>query len=181
MRRSAIFLLATATLFHPMTASAQSAQAALVATCTNALVAGNTEAASLAAEEMIGWRFLTRAELVEPAASCITQVTGEPWSYDKTAGRFRPDSEFTTDPAAAQQAAYDARVQADAENARRQEELNAAAVVAKKIEDERRAHIARVRAGVILACRKLWQSDPDAAFTNAVCVESFLRDGMPNG
>jgi hypothetical protein len=38
-----------------------------------------------------------------------------------------------------------------------------------------------VKLGVTTACRNLWTQSQDAAFLNPVCVETFLRDGLPEG
>lgn len=171
-------------------AIAQSEQATTVAACTSALEAGKLEAAAEVAETLKSWRFLTRAELVAPAAHCISEVSGVLWSYDRTAGRFRPNTEFSIDPVQKQKADDERRIKADAllkEEQAKQAALQLAAAAAAKagaeaaaaVRARKAANDSQVLIGVMKACRNLLKSSPDEAFLNPVCVESFLRDGLP--
>lgn len=72
-----------------------------------------------------------------------------------------------------------------------EERRKAAEAEAEKVKSKQMAAIAnakarraandrRVRIGIMTACRNLLMASPDNAFLNPVCVESFLRDGLPN-
>lgn len=185
MKTTILCLFASTSIIWSSMASAQSEQADTVSACTTALAAGDHDAAQTAAEAIKGWRFLTRSELVAPAAICLTQTSGEPWDYDRTAGRFRPTSEFVIDPEEKQKADVERRRAADeATKLKQQEAVALAKLNAKSIaeaEARKAANDRKVRIGVMTACRNLWKTAPDAAFLNHICVESFLRDGMPKG
>lgn len=185
MKTTVLCLIASATTLCAPMAYAQSDQADTVATCTAALAAGDNDAASAVAETLKSWRFLTRSELVAPAAICLTQTSGEPWDYDRTAGRFRPTSEFVIDPEEKQKADVERRRAADeAAKLKQQEAVALAKLNAKSIaeaEARKAVNDRKVRIGVMTACRNLWKTAPDAAFLNHICVESFFRDGMPKG
>jgi hypothetical protein len=159
--------------------AAQSSQAETAAACLAALESGNQAGAEKAAKEIMGWRFVIASKLLDPASECMAKALPEPWSYDYPTGRFRPESE--TAALKAQAAAKRAEQQkATAETDERKREMRLAAEAANAaIEAKRAANARKINIGVMTACRNLLISSPDEAFLNATCIESFLRNGLP--
>ncbi|RUS64911.1 hypothetical protein EGN72_02650 [Pseudorhodobacter sp. E13] len=145
-----------------------------VAACLQALESGNGAAALEAAELIKEWRGGSD-KLIEQAAKCMAEALPEPWTYHRAAKMFRPSSEV----------AIPNEVWAEerrkAEEAERQNNERAAADAKANADAEawREANERRVRIGTMTACRKLLKTSPDAAFLNPLCVDSFLRDGLP--
>lgn len=104
----------------------------------------------------------------ELAEECLSLGFKEPWEYNYPAGQFMSS------------ASSEARLKAAAD-ARSQKAQDAARRVAEEArqEAERKANAARVATLVYVSCSTLLARDEVAAMTNALCVDSFLANGLP--
>jgi hypothetical protein len=104
----------------------------------------------------------------ELAEQCLTLGFNEPWEYDFPSGEFLAS------------ATVEARLKAvdDAEFRKMQDEAKSKAD-AERMEIEREANADRVASMAYAACSILFDRDMVVAMTNAVCVDSFLANGLP--
>lgn len=144
------------------------ALADLAAACTAALQAGDGTGFEAAAEAIKLRRDIFDTATRRAAEACLSRGYGEPWKYDFVSGRWLP-SKVAEDRVAAAEAARVARQRAAAHSA-----AEAAAAEAARAQNAR-----QVAALVYLSCSTLLSRDQLAAMTSAVCVDSFLANGLP--
>lgn len=193
MKVATILAVAPALLFCSTPVSAQS-QPETVAACLHAITVGDVGAVDRLSETILTWKRKTLEELRVDAALCVSADRGDPWAFDNTAGQFRPLTSFDPD----REQKYKAQLAASAkQKAEAEQNRIADAAKAKAAEEElalqmaglrkRQRELANIQAnkdgkvllGVSAACRNLWAQSKDAAFLNPLCVESFMRDGLP--
>lgn len=177
-------IISTALLFvilHSSPVSAQMTQAETVAACVSALKIGDKNVAKDAADTIKSWRYVFSSKLLEGASECMSKALPEPWTYDYVAGSFRPAAEVAEQKALQAEKLEEQKRKVAEDDANRmalaaQVEIDRALAASRKAANDQ-----RVLNGIIMACRNLLKSSRDAAFLNPVCVESFLRDGLPQG
>ena len=159
--------------------------------CISELEKGNLAEARELAEIIKGWQNIHGITIPTMGAKCLTQALGEEWVYSLDERGFQSAVSVATAEAKAKAdaAAIIASFEALTEK-RRAEEASAAAK--KEQADKRLAAIAaerkraydlnaeKVRQLTFEACRDLFEDDQVAAMTNALCVDSFTRSGLPD-
>jgi hypothetical protein len=164
-RQILAFLLLS--LFLPSALLAET-MATLAADCMLAVEAGDDDAFTTKAAAMQQRKDTFDTMAMAMAEQCLSQGYGEPWIYYSPAGAFMS----VADREARLQAGADARQRAAKAEATRLED-------AAFSEAARKANSERVSAMVYTSCAILLSRDQIGAMTNAICVESFLTNGLP--
>lgn len=130
--------------------------------CESALSSGDPAAMEAVLEAVRPRRDVNEVASRKRVEACLSKGFGEPWEYSF------PEREWLSvaDAQARLQAKRDAK--ANEERAKAQSEA------------DRAANASRVAELVYSSCTALFRRDQVAAMTNELCVETFLRVGLPS-
>ncbi len=129
--------------------------------CMAAIEAGDDAAFSAAADAIRSRDDVFDTSARKRAEACLSQGFGEPWEY------WYPSEDW--EPSSAIQARMTSTAEAKAKTAAEAAEAEAARI----------SNAAQVAELVYRSCGTLLARDEVAAMTNALCVESFLTNGLP--
>lgn len=141
---------------------------AVADSCEAALASGDRAAFDAAVDAIRPRKDVFDTELRQRVEACLSKGFGEPWAYSF------PESEWL--PVAEEQRRADQRTAAKAATTAADAE---AADRAARAEEERQHNAKRVADLVYISCTIVLKRDQVEAMTNALCVESFLANGLP--
>lgn len=175
----------------PAVSQSNSEKQSMLKQCLAELERGNLTAARELAERIKDWQKIHGITVPTMGVECLTQALGEEWVYSLEERGFRPAVSVTKTEAKAKEDA--AAIIANFEAMMQKRRAEAAAKAAKKDEEDKllaalaaerkRAYdrnAEEVRQLTFEACRDLFEDDQVSAMTNALCVDSFTRSGLPD-
>jgi hypothetical protein len=179
--RSYLWLAALATFRAPANAQSASDQFTATRQCSAALDSGDTETARMLAEQMLQWDNVV-ANVLRQAQNCVEATFGEEYQYSAGLG-FASLAEIESIQAEREAERAEREAERAAEASER--EVRESAVVLRTVMDSlndlyRGVNRSLVADSVYETCVVLAERDWDEAFTNAACIESFLRNGHPD-
>lgn len=126
------------------------------------------------ANHLLTTKFATSRDQIDHAAQCLDGFPGGP--YIERNGHFMTEEQATRQDAndAAQKVAEEEAARAKDEAARRAVEIIESA-------DQRMAEQQlAVTQRLVDGCSAMFDRDPDATITNALCFDVFMKRGLPN-
>lgn len=167
-----VFLVASATALALASMSYAQSASDLREWCERATQTGDQDERLEMGQALLGQRLILGGDDVSFAESCINDLTGQEYRYEKGQMGFIPNAEFEAleaeRAASAQQAA-----DKEAEEAASQE---AVMTLINRVEAERRL---KVREALSTACNRLYSRSPDEAVLNPLCYDFFFANGLP--
>lgn len=141
--------------------------------CAHAAQSGDQELARRASERILfGDGIYVPEALSETVSECLYLAGETTVAYSRARNRF-----LDADRAAAENDRLDQREQRDAKNKQNAQEI---AGTIREIREQQRTRELEVYARLGAACDALYKSDPNATITNKLCLEVFLKTGLPH-
>ncbi len=140
-----------------------------IADCHKAIADNDRTTALFLAQTMLVLPPASSPDVRDRAVQCLAFAFDEPYRFDNTRNAYIADRR----PEQSQPAEGRARAEAMVDELSARISEHEAKVRQSKIE-------AQVLERATAACEKLYLQDPDLAVTNNVCVDIFLRTGLPN-
>ncbi len=148
--------------------------------CLSSLDAGDSEGFEQQSAIILSWRGVFNTDALRRATDCLNRGTGTQWEYHSPTSRFTKSADLAEEKAATSARQMAAAIEAEKAELARQQQIEDTANALMEATVAAELNRNAVHQAVHGACVELLKSDDVAALTNAVCVDSFLRNGLPS-